>query len=325
MVQVSVLVPSYNYADKIADCIRSVLAQDHPSFELVISDDASTDESDAVIRSFRDPRIVYERQPRNLGMVPNWLRCVELSRGEYLLLLGADDYLKPTMLSRTSRVLDSAKDIAFCHTGAEFFTEIGRVVGVTGAFRRSYVSSGIDVLPKFVRGQRVVNSASLFRRAHFEELGGWSSDYKNCMDQDLWFRMLLRWRVGYIGEVLVGFRSHPTSDGWKLLQAEEDLRFVLSMFDRLPAELSWLRAERDAFAKTVAINSVDALRRLPPSSERDRRLAQLSPYATPDRARSIVRTLVSRLRAQGTTWLANLPAPVRYRVGDWARSISRHG
>ena len=105
--RVSVLVPSYNYAAQLRRCIDSVLAQRNASFELVISDDASTDASDAIIRSYRDPRLRYERQPHNLGMVPNWRRCVALARGEYLLLLGADDYLKPDMLARCAAVLDA--------------------------------------------------------------------------------------------------------------------------------------------------------------------------------------------------------------------------
>lgn len=316
MPRVSVLVPSYNYAPLLRRCIDSVLAQRDVAFELVLSDDASTDDSDAIIRSYRDTRIVYERQPHNLGMVPNWRRCAALASGEYLLLLGADDYLKSGMLARCVQVLDSDAQIAFCHTAAEFFVDPGRVVSTTGAFRRSYVARGRDRVEAFLRGKRVVNSASVFRRSVFDALGGWSNQYRNCMDADLWFRMLLGWKVGYIGEILVGFRSHPVSRAWTLLQAEEDLRFVRAMFAALPPELAALRTLQPELEREQALRSLAAVSSLPSSPERDRVLTHLEREtglvaATPARASSR-----AALKTQLLLWAARLPAPLRHRLGD---------
>ena len=317
MSRVSVLVPSFNYGPLLKRCIDSVLAQRHSQLELVISDDASTDASDAIIRSYRDPRIVYERQPHNLGMVPNWRRCAALASGEYLLLLGADDYLKPNMLARCAQVLDRDEEIAFCHTAAEFFVDPGTVVSTTGAFRRSYVARGRDRVEAFLRGQRVVNSARVFGRSVFQALGGWSDAYKNCMDADLWFRMLLGYKVGYVGEILVGFRSHPVSAAWTLMQAEEDLRFTRAMFEMLPPELADLRALFPELERVQALRSLAAVSSLPPTPEREQVLARLrrdtgilDGAAAPNAQRS------TTFKAQLLLWAARLPAPLRYRLGD---------
>jgi GT2 family glycosyltransferase len=326
--RVSVLVPSYNYAPLLRRCIDSVLAQRNVELELVISDDASTDDSDAIIRSYRDARVVYERQPQNLGMVPNWRRCAELASGEYLLLLGADDYLKPDMLARCTQVLDADVEIAFCHTAAEFFVDPGTVVSTTGAFRRSYVTAGSERIEAFLRGRRVVNSASVFRRSVFQALGGWSDAYKNCMDADLWFRMLLRGKVGYIGDILVGFRSHPVSAAWTLLQAEEDLRFTRAMFAALPPQLARLRALQPALERDQIARSLAAVSSLPASPEQEQVLARLLRDAgVPDSAQRpsapLQPTGSGRAQAQAKNWkallllwAARLPAPLRHRLGD---------
>jgi glycosyltransferase involved in cell wall biosynthesis len=324
--EISVLVPSYNYASKIGGCIESVLAQTHGAFELVVSDDASTDGSDAVIRRYTgDPRLVYERQPKNLGMVPNWRRCVELARGEYLLLLGADDELRPAMLQRCAAVLDGDREVAFCHTAADFIDDRGRIVGTTGAFQRSFVRPGVDLVDGFLRGRRVVNSSALFRRSAYDALGGWSPDYRNCMDADLWFRMMLRYRVGYVGSILVRFRSHRVSAAWTLLQAEEDLRFLRSMFERLPPSLEPLRRLEPGLVRALAADKVNVLQALPPGDERDRLLATVRALSgdgttpAPPVRSGAAALLRARARARATIWLARLPGPLRYRVGEWMR------
>lgn len=316
--KISVLVPSYNYAGGIGRCIESVLAQTHPSFELVISDDASTDASDQVIRSYRDSRIRYERQGKNLGMVPNWRKCVELSRGEYLLLLGQDDYLLPDMLRRTAAALDADAEVAMCHTATEFFTDEGRVIATTGAFQRSYVRQGVDLLESFVSGRRMVSSSSLFRRSCWEELGGWSSDFKNCMDIDLWFRMLPRWRIAYVGKILVGFRWHDVSTEWKIMQSQEDQRFICAMMDRLPQTHAHLRELKPALLASARAHWYRALKQVPPSPERDEALARLDQGdGAAAYARGLAIGMRSQLRNRGTVWLAQLPDELRYRIGDY--------
>lgn len=240
---VSVLIPSYNLSDSIGHAIESVLSQRDVDLELVISDDASTDGSHDVISQHDDPRIVYVQQARNLGMVSNWRACVNLSTGRNLLLLGADDYLLPGMLAACVRVLDRHPNVAFCHTAVEIFDERG-VVDVTGVTVPSYIAPGREVLEGFILGRRVANSAAVFRRRCFEEVGGWSDDYRNCMDLDLWFRMLLRWDVAYISKVLVGFRRHAISEEWRRMQSLEDVAFTEHMFMRLPTELEHLLERR---------------------------------------------------------------------------------
>jgi glycosyltransferase involved in cell wall biosynthesis len=274
---VAVCIPSYNYGHFIGRCIESILQQTYPHIELIISDDCSSDDSDSVIKKFKDERIKYIRQPKNLGMVPNWRACLAMTNAPYAMLLGADDYLKPRMIEKCVAVLESQAEIAFCHTAAEFVNVKGKVVSVTGAFTPSYVCEGKSLVADFLQGKRVCNSASIFRRSYFDSIDGWSDKYKNCMDLDLWFRMLLQWKVGYVGEILTCFRSHSVSDAWRLMQIREDLQFLQDMFERLPESLQNLHSLREELTVTSRQRALNALSDLPKSPERDELFCDLFP------------------------------------------------
>ncbi|MFO7250324.1 MAG: glycosyltransferase family 2 protein [Actinomycetes bacterium] len=102
---VSIGLPVRNAADRVAGVIRSVLAQDHGRIELVISDNASTDRTEEVCRDLAatDDRIVYHRQPYDIGLLNNFIATIRLARGEYFRWIGDDDRLEPCYVSRLLR------------------------------------------------------------------------------------------------------------------------------------------------------------------------------------------------------------------------------
>ncbi|GIH62492.1 glycosyltransferase family 2 protein [Microbispora siamensis] len=100
---VSIGIPVRNGADGLEKAVRSVLAQDHERLEVVISDNASTDGTEELCRRLarEDPRIVYHRQPRNLGILGNFVEVQRLARGEFFRWMGDDDHLEPHCVSRS--------------------------------------------------------------------------------------------------------------------------------------------------------------------------------------------------------------------------------
>lgn len=92
---ISIVITSYNRAQWIGQAIQSALDQDYPNFEIIISDNNSTDNTDDVIRTFcSDPRIKYYKNETNIGMVANFKKATyELISGEYLTYISSDDYL----------------------------------------------------------------------------------------------------------------------------------------------------------------------------------------------------------------------------------------
>lgn len=99
---VSVGLPVYNASDRIAGVVRSVLEQDHENLELVICDNASTDDTEEVCRALaaEDSRIAYHRNATNVGLLNNFVGAMGLARGEYFRWIGDDDSLDPRYVSR---------------------------------------------------------------------------------------------------------------------------------------------------------------------------------------------------------------------------------
>jgi glycosyltransferase involved in cell wall biosynthesis len=110
--------PVYNGEQFIEEALTSLLAQTYQDFELLISDNASTDRTSEICRDYasRDSRIRYRRNDRNLGFAKNQNSVIEHANGEYFLLTHHDDVRLPTYLERTLEVLDGDPGVVVCYT-----------------------------------------------------------------------------------------------------------------------------------------------------------------------------------------------------------------
>lgn len=112
--RVSLAMPVYNGQNFIREAIEAILAQDYGDLELIITDNASQDQTEEICRGYaaEDNRIRYYRNERNLGAAPNYNRGFELARGEYLKWCPHDDFISPSFLSLCVEQLDARPDAA---------------------------------------------------------------------------------------------------------------------------------------------------------------------------------------------------------------------
>jgi glycosyltransferase involved in cell wall biosynthesis len=130
--RVSVGIPVYNGAKYLQTAVESVLKQDYKNFELIISDNASTDRTPEICREYvaADPRVRYFRNEVNIGAVPNFNRVFKLARGEFFKWLAYDDVCYPSLLSRCVEVLDQqTSSVALVYPLSELIDEHGGVLG----------------------------------------------------------------------------------------------------------------------------------------------------------------------------------------------------
>jgi glycosyltransferase involved in cell wall biosynthesis len=120
---VSVGLPTYNRVADLKQAIESVLAQDYSNLELVISDNASTDETQRVCEEFcaRDSRVKYIRQSTNRGPRANFLEVLQQARGEFFMWLGDDDWLDSSYLSRCAQKLVENPDYSLVCGSSKYF------------------------------------------------------------------------------------------------------------------------------------------------------------------------------------------------------------
>ena len=116
--RVSVGLAVRNGADYLVQAIESILAQTFTNFELIISDNASTDNTEDICRYYaqQDTRVRYLRNPCNIGGTNNENQTFRMARGEYFRWAAHDDVLAPTLLAKCVAVLDEYPDVALCYT-----------------------------------------------------------------------------------------------------------------------------------------------------------------------------------------------------------------
>ena len=95
----SICIPNYNYARYLGQTIQSVLDQQDVEFELLVSDNASTDNSVAIVHGFADSRIRLKVNACNVGFAGNLDRVAEMATGDYMIMLSSDDIMHPRALS----------------------------------------------------------------------------------------------------------------------------------------------------------------------------------------------------------------------------------
>ena len=127
--RITVGIPTFNRADKwLGDAIRSVLAPTMPEFQLIVSDNASDDNTEEFVRSFGDERIRYSRSERNVGNVGNYNRIIDLADSEFVVLLADDDLLYPAYLEAALKLMDRFDTAGLVHTAVNLIDQDSKVV-----------------------------------------------------------------------------------------------------------------------------------------------------------------------------------------------------
>ncbi len=130
--RVSIGLPVFNGANYVGQALDSILRQTFEDFELIISDNASTDDTPAICQSYaaRDRRIRYVRSDRNRGASPNWNHTFELASGDYFKWAAHDDVLHPEYLARTVAVMDAKPEVVLCQSLVEQIDAAGHPLSI---------------------------------------------------------------------------------------------------------------------------------------------------------------------------------------------------
>ena len=125
--RLSIGLPVFNGDDYLEAVIVSILAQTYTDFEFVISDNASTDRTEEICRTYaaKDTRIKYFRNPKNIGATQNWYRVFDLSSGEYFASAAHDDLYAPEFMEKCISVLDQDPSIVVCYSKTRIIDERG--------------------------------------------------------------------------------------------------------------------------------------------------------------------------------------------------------
>ncbi|MBX3298113.1 MAG: glycosyltransferase [Acidobacteria bacterium] len=203
--RISVIIPTFNYGRFIGDAIQSAWAQTRSPDELIVVDDGSTDNTSEVVAGFGE-RVKYIRR-ENSGVSSARNRGVEESSGDLIAFLDADDIWEPRKLEKQAKLFERDGRIGLVHCGMrEFDSESGETIALHTEGMEGEVAEALLLWEKVA--VNVSGSAIMVSREAFEAAGGFDPRQKCGEDWDLCYRIARRYRVGFVREPLVNYRSH---------------------------------------------------------------------------------------------------------------------
>jgi glycosyltransferase involved in cell wall biosynthesis len=220
---VTVGIPTWNRSRLLRRAIESVLAQRYRNFTLIVSDNASEDDTADVVASFRDPRVVYRPLETNIGRPANTNRLVELAETEFVVLLGDDDQLHPDHLLLTVDALRCRPAVGVIHTGYSIVNEFDETLALHArpkVHKNSVaIESGAEFLERSMKaGTDTCFSSAVFRKAALVGAGGLRKEDGVIDDFPLFMRIATRWDFAYLNAPLAVMRAHAdassSSLGW---------------------------------------------------------------------------------------------------------------
>ena len=233
MPEVGVIVPCYNYAEYLGECIESILSQTYKDFELIILNDCSTDHTDEVVKSFNDPRIRYVTNENNLGNIRNYNKGMRLSSPDvkYLSLISADDKYGPHFLEKAVEKFGRFPEVGLVYTQIIFIDENGKETS-RGYHRIPYKKDfkGRE-LDKMLLSVNHIPSFAIARRRCWLETGLFDINSKNAADWLIWMEIARNWESYFINEYLSFYRVHSKSqhrDMMLLGEAERDALYAVN-------------------------------------------------------------------------------------------------
>lgn len=225
MPTVSVVIPTYNRAELLSRAIDSVLAQTYDDFELVVVDDGSTDDTEAVVTGYDDDRVRYLAHETNEGANPARNTGIEAAEGEYVAFLDSDDEWQPRKLeAQLDRLSDTDDEWVAVYCDYEV-----TVPGASGALRETaaeLLSAGDDADATVEGGEDLVGptladtlhtgagSTLLVRTEVARRIDGFDEDLDWFQDPDFLLRVLLEGKLAHVPEKLVvrHYSGSPDAD-----------------------------------------------------------------------------------------------------------------
>lgn len=216
---VTIAIPTFNRAASVRECALAALSQSYPNIEVVVSDNASTDETQAVLATIEDRRLRVIRQATNIGLLPNWNACVDAARGEYFVLVPDDDRIAPWMVERCVALTRMAAGLPVVISLNDFFSSVTGQRSSSPPCRKytTGIWPGTDLLVEYLKGGIVaVICTVMVRTDALRSAGGFPLDFPFAADTATWTPLLIEGQAGLVNEACGTFHIHGASETSRL-------------------------------------------------------------------------------------------------------------
>lgn len=262
---VSIIIPTYNRAVLLEAALRSALDQDYDKIEVIVSDNASTDETSEVVRQYaNDIRVQYRRNEQNVGMVQNWRKAVVSdARGDWFIMLSDDDYfIDAQYISKAVDLIVSNPDIVLVYAdgiisleGSNQQLELRLPFDTVTDGKTIFLSRG-TVLPQDFTLCNVI-----FKRSLALALDPFANPYNLSCDSELFLKVCLQGKVGVIHDLVSVYRKHASN---LIDTVDRNIDLLINNIDCAVGSYSFARSshtlsaeELSAYKKRVVIPTLN--------------------------------------------------------------------
>ena len=208
-VKVSVIIPTYNRAQLIKNSIISVLNQTYKNLEVIVVDDASTDNTKTIIQQINDHRLKYIKNDTNLGPSQSRNNGIKSSSGEVIAFQDSDDEWCESKLEKQIQLLyDHSNNFGAVYCGSEI------IDAITGKILSTDLQN-VDFKTDFVSGDHLPHTpstvSSAIKKSVIEEVGAFDPRLKAMEDTELAMRISMKYDYGYINEPLIRIKRSQES------------------------------------------------------------------------------------------------------------------
>ena len=227
---VSICIPTYNGSKFIAEAMESAINQTYSNLEIIVSDDASNDDTIKIIEAFKQktniPIFIHQHQPNGIGA--NWNHCIKKANGKYIKFLFQDDVLMPTCVNEMVNVLENDASIGLVASMRTFIVEASYINEETEKWIKAYgnlqealqlpLKNGMRILDKnLFKSDLFLKSplnkvgeppTTMFRKDLIKNIGYYREDLKQILDYEFYYRLLKKYKIAILEKELVKFRLH---------------------------------------------------------------------------------------------------------------------
>jgi len=224
--KVNVVIPTYNRAHLIRKAVQSVLDQSYQDFEIIIVDDASTDNTEEAVRSLKDERIRYIRHEKNKGAGAARNTGIRAANGEYIAFQDSDDEWLPEKLEKQMKVFENAPpEVGVVYTG---FWRIEKN-------KKNYIPSSWiiqkngNIHKELLKGNFIGTPATLIKRECFKKVGLFEEYIPAREDWELWIRISKYYEFKYIPEpLMISYYTSGSVNEKSIIASINILEFIIN-------------------------------------------------------------------------------------------------
>lgn len=253
---VSILIPNYNYGKYLRYCMDSVLNQTYENIEVIIQDNASTDESYQIIKEYEQRSISGEislyinagRNKRNVGSDNNSTICLNRAEGKYIMFLSSDDAIKPTFVEQCVRIMEEEHSVSMVMVHRDEIDDEGNIYHTPPFYNKSFVINGEAQAAVFMMAGIAVPTQVLMRRESRDDTlkyrfyqmqvaGDWYSNFLMACVGD----------IAYVKEPLCEYRVHrgnETNESEKRLLGIFEHFVIINAFDATARSLGMHKPQK---------------------------------------------------------------------------------